>query len=191
MAFDNDDRTVHAARTLLRDYPNVRVEKRSIYEIPYAGEFDFVFSVGVIQFLDHPERAVANLIRALKPGGTLLLWVYAREGNERFLRLVDPVRKHVTSKLSPPVLDWLTYLVSIPFYAFVKIFRPGGSYFRQLRDFRFRHIHLIIFDHLLPPVARYYTREEALALVRGLENPSCHFINQNSWTIIGQKPGNA
>ncbi|MFB3788626.1 MAG: class I SAM-dependent methyltransferase [bacterium] len=188
VAFDNDDRTIQAARSLLGEFPNVRVEKRSIYDIPYENEFDFVFSAGVIQFLENPGCAVINLIRALKPGGTLLLWVYAREGNERFLRLVDPVRKHVTSKLPPPVLDWLTYLVSIPFFGYVKIFRPRGAYFRQLRDFRFRHIHLIIFDHLLPPVARYYTREEALALIHGLENPACHFVNQNSWTVIGQKP---
>jgi len=188
VAFDNDDRTIAAARSLLGGFPQVRVEKHSIYEIPYENQFDFVFSVGVIQFLDNPERAVANLVRALKPGGTLLLWVYAREGNERFLRLVDPVRKHFTSKLSPPVLDWLTYLVSVPFYGFLKIFRPRGAYFRQLRAFRFRHIHLIIFDHLLPPIARYYTREEALALIRGLENPSCHFVNRNSWTVVGQKP---
>lgn len=52
----------------------MRVERRSAYEIGCRDEFDIVFSMGVIHHLAHPERALANMVTAAKPGGRLLIF---------------------------------------------------------------------------------------------------------------------
>ncbi len=188
VAFDNDDRTVQCAKSTLAQFPQALVEKQSIYSIPYQNEFDIVFSVGVVQLLERPQEAVQKLIQALKPGGTLLLWLYAKEGNGFVLKIIDPLRRYFTSKLPPVVLDYFTYTLSLPFYAYLKWIRPRGDYYRILQGFPFRNIHLIIFDHLLPTVAWYFTREEALQLIDALENRTANYINHNSWTVTGSKP---
>lgn len=187
-AFDNDERTVHQAQQTLFEFPNAVAEKQSIYSIPYENEFDFVFSIGVVQLLERPQEAVVQLIRALKPGGTLCVWLYAREGNDFVLRFIDPLRRFFTSKLPPIALDYFTYLFSLPFYTYLKIVRPRGNYYQTLQAFPFRNIHLIIFDHLLPTVAWYFTKEESLALIENLEQKTADFINENSWTVTGRKP---
>jgi 2-polyprenyl-3-methyl-5-hydroxy-6-metoxy-1,4-benzoquinol methylase len=101
VAFDNDDRTVHQAKSTLSEFPNARVEKQSIYTLSYEHEFDVVFSIGVIQLLERPQEAVQKLIQALKPGGVLILWLYAREGNDLVLKFIDPLRRRFTFQTSP------------------------------------------------------------------------------------------
>lgn len=187
VAFDNDDRTVHQAKSTLSEFPNARVEKQSIYTLSYENEFDVVFSIGVIQLLERPQEAVQKLIQALKPGGVLILWLYAREGNDLVLKFIDPLRRRFTSKLPPPVLDYFTYVFSIPFYTYLKLIRPQSDYYQKLQLFPFRNIHLILFDHLLPTVAWYFTREESMQLIDGLEQKTAVYINGNSWTVTGTK----
>jgi len=186
-AFDNDERTVEAAVETLAEFPNTTIEKQSIYSIPYKNEFDIVFSVGVVQLLENPADAVEQLIGALKPGGTLVLWLYAHEGNGFVLKVIDPIRRFFTSKLPPRVLDCFTYLLSAPLYTYIRIFRPKSEYYQTLRQFPFRNIHLIIFDHLLPTVAWYFTKEEALDLISELQDKTADYINNNSWTVTGIK----
>jgi SAM-dependent methyltransferase len=187
VAFDNDDRTVAAARILLKDFPNAAVRKENIYDIQYENEFDFVFSIGVIHHLANPARAVGYLIRAAKPGGVVLLWLYAREGNEWLLWFLDPLRKYITSHLPAGLLHAFTYGLSIPFWLYLRIWRPDGEYYKQLRAFTFRHVHSIIFDQLLPRIAHYYTKEEAQELFRGLSDIRVVHVNDQSWAVTGVK----
>jgi hypothetical protein len=66
-----------------------------------------------------------------------------------------------------------------------------GPYFRLLRGFSFEHLRAIVFDHMIPRIALYYTRAEAEALVRraGLENVEAAWVNRMSWTVRGREPG--
>ncbi len=44
------------------------------YALPFAeGAFDLVVSIGVLQAIDSPERALDEMIRVLTPGGTLVV----------------------------------------------------------------------------------------------------------------------
>src|SRR3989339_1961673 len=165
VAFDNAEGTLASARQTLSSYPNVEVLKMSVYDIPWQDEFDIAFSIGVIHHLKDPKLAVSKLAQAVKPGGTVLVWVYGHEGNEWIVRLVSPVRKYFTSKLPPFILDKLTYFVSAPLYFFVKLFSHKNLYLRQLKDFDFRHIHSIAFDQLLPEIANYWKKEEVINLM--------------------------
>jgi len=185
-AFDNNLNTIKAAKKNLREFDNKKIEFKSIYDIDYENEFDFVFSIGVIHHLKYPKLAIKNLIRALEPGGILLIWVYGYENNEWVVRYINPIRR-ITSHLPTPLTYNLSYLFSVPLYIYLKTFRQKGKYFRHLKKFRFHHIHLITFDHLLPIHAMYYTKEGAKRLLDGMRDIVIIHTNDNSWTVMAKK----
>ncbi len=51
---------------------NVQFEPGDVYDLHLEeGTFDFVYARFLFQHLSHPERALANIVSVLKPGGTL------------------------------------------------------------------------------------------------------------------------
>lgn len=189
-AFDFDERSVAAARNNLKEFPNSQVVFKSIYNIDWHEKFDIAFSIGVIHHLEDPVWALKNMVNALKSGGRLLIWVYSYEGNEWIPRFVDPIRKHITSKLPVPIVHWLAYFCSIPLWLAIKIFRGPTPYLRQLSTFKFWHVHSIVFDQLIPTVANYWKKEEVVALFKQLpvENIQInHPPNGSGWTAIAVK----
>lgn len=190
-AFDFDHRSVAAARRNLAQFGGrAEVLFKSIYDISWQNEFDIVFSIGVIHHLENPRLAIQNLVKALKPGGRIVLWVYSHEGNEWIVKLINPVRKRVTSRLPLPVLHFLSYFVSVPLYLLVKIFKGPGAYLKQISAFKFRHIHSIVFDQLLPKIANYWKKDEALSLLKLPELEVVEIIrpdNRQGWIVTGVK----
>ncbi|MEK7118021.1 MAG: class I SAM-dependent methyltransferase [Patescibacteria group bacterium] len=189
-AFDYDERSVLRARETLKEFSSARVLFKSIDDIDCKDEFDIAFSIGVIHHLKDPKRALANMVTALRTGGTLLIWVYGYEGNEWIVRFVDPVRKHVTSKLPVSLVHVLAYFCSIPLYLFVKLFRGPSDYLKQLATFDFWHIHSIVFDQLIPDVAHYWSKGEVRALIDGLSLTDVRILpppNNSGWILTGRK----
>ena len=193
VAFDYDKRSVEMAKRNLTDFNNVKVEFRSIYDLPWKNEFDIVFCIGVIHHLENPSLAIQNLIKAAKPGGLILIWVYGYENNEWIVRFVNPLRIHFTSKLPPSVLHLISYFFSLPLWFFLKIPFKKSPYLQQISKFEFFHIHSIVFDQLLPEIANYYKKDEAYYLLSShkLKNIGISHCNQNSWTVYGYKQDSA
>jgi len=190
IAFDHDERSVEAAKKNLSEFENIKVEFKNIYEIDWKNEFDLVFSIGVIHHLLDPLKAVKKLIEAVKPGGKILIWVYGYEGNEWIVKFVNPIRKNLTSKMPINIIHFLSYFVSIPLWLWVKVFRGPSAYLKQLSGFKFWHIHSIVFDQFIPEIANYWRKEEAISLLAKNYEIECvqiYHINNNSWTVLGQK----
>ena len=187
-AFDFDERCVRAATKFLAPYTNFSVELRDIYKIDYENQFDLVFSIGVIHHLENPSLALANLARALRPGGTLLVWLYGYENNEWAVRYINPIRK-MTSRLPLPLTHATSYLFSVPLFLGLRLWTPSSGYFRQISRYPFYHIHSIVFDHLLPRIAHYYKRHEVESLFKSLplKGYSMNHNRKMSWTVIGNK----
>ena len=128
--------------------------------------------------------------QAVKPGGTVLVWLYGYENNEWLIRFFDPVRRFLFSKM--PLR--LVYALSMPATALLWVFLKLGlgrtEYMRLIRTFSFRHLRAIVYDHMIPHIAKYYKKEEAIALLEdaGLENVQAHWVNEMSWTVVGNKP---
>ena len=75
--------TKRLVRTYLPDQENrVEVRQASLLQLPFDdGLFDVVFSAGVLHHIpDSPEKAFAELVRVLKPGGVLWIGVYGAGG---------------------------------------------------------------------------------------------------------------
>ncbi len=187
-AFDCNETTVAVARHNLAPFTNCRVELKSIYDLGDHSEYDVVFSIGVIHHLKHPRLAVERLVAALKPGGTLILWVYAHEGNERYRLWFDPIRRAVTSRI-PPILARLLAKVLTVFLKAYALMRDQPEYLVLLRERTFRHVEAMVFDQLLPSTSNYWTRAEVLALAAGLPVRVTQMTHTHgvSWTLIAEK----
>jgi SAM-dependent methyltransferase len=188
-AIDVDSRTIDAAKRNLQEYPSVNVEFKSIYDLDVANKYDVAFSIGVIHHLEYPEIAIKNMVKSVRPGGFVLVWVYGFENNEWLIRYFNPLRRAMFSRL--PLR--LVYALSYPLTVILRLFLVMGlgkiEYFKLLRKFSFNHIRAIVYDHMIPRIARYYKKEEALELLgsQGLENLQIAWVNNMSWTIIGRK----
>jgi SAM-dependent methyltransferase len=181
----------------------VTLVRSDLKNLPMVDDsFDLVFSVGVLHHLDKPEEGLRELWRILKPGGKLLLWVYAKEGNGWILYLVNPLRKIVTSRiptrllriLSIPLTAFLYLLLKILYGPFTKrgeksSFLPYSSYLGSISPFPYREIDNIVVDHLCPPVAFYLSRPELEKMFEMLGPRTLEFRwhHKNSWTVLAQK----
>ncbi len=188
VAFDVDPRSVAVAQKNLAEHSNAKVAEYSIYDIPFENEFDLAFSIGVIHHLADPRKAVANLVRATKPGGRTLIWVYGKEGHTFVKNVVNLVRR-VTCRVPIRLLNWLTAPFSLVWWLYIKLPIHSHPYHRLFRTAPFWHVHSILFDQLLPEIANYWTKEETIALFDGLPVEIEHvtWINRGSWTVIAKK----
>jgi SAM-dependent methyltransferase len=190
LAIDVDDRSLAAAKRTLAPFPAVRIEKRSAYDIGCADAFDLVFSIGVIHHLQHPERALAGMVRAAKPGGRVLIWVYGLENNQWIVWLLDPVRKALFSRLPIGLVHHLALYPTAILWLLLRLGFGRIAYFRLLRSFGFRHLRSIVFDQMLPKIAHYWPRETVERMMRqqGLLDVALIWVNEMSWSAVGTKP---
>lgn len=121
------------ARLTLRNLPHVALKRGSVLEIPYPDQsFDVVFSHGVLHHVPDIERAQREIRRVLKPGGELIVMLYAKY-SLNYLLAIAVVRRIGLA---------LLYLSGI---------RPGGMYGQHLDQARaeglWRYLRLGNFVH--------------------------------------------
>src|SRR5207248_2770153 len=81
--------TIDYARQELGDTP-VSLARASVYDLPFAdGSMDKVVMTEVLEHLDDEPRALAEIKRVLRPGGTLAITV----PNHNYPFLWDPLNK--------------------------------------------------------------------------------------------------
>jgi SAM-dependent methyltransferase len=162
--------------------------------IPLDRDLDFVFSIGVLHHVNDPMPVVHAAYDALRPGGKLVVWLYGREGNESYLRLVGPLRR-ISVRLPPLALSSISHLLNAALSLYLPLCRvlplPLAAYMNNVMGrFTWSKRHLVIYDQLNPRLARYYRREEAeeLLVLGGFENVRLHHRHGYSWTVVGEKP---
>ena len=66
-------------RLTLRDLPHDELRQGSVLDLPFAdGTFDMVFSHGVLHHVPDIKQAQSEIHRVLRPGGELVVMLYAR-----------------------------------------------------------------------------------------------------------------
>jgi SAM-dependent methyltransferase len=190
LAIDVDERSLAAARRTLARFPAVIIDHRSAYAIGRRDEFDIVFAIGVIHHLEDPQRALANMVTAAKPGGRVLIWVYGLENNRWIVDLLDPMRKALFSKLPVGLVHHLSLYPAALLWLVVRLGLGQIAYFRFLRRFGFRQLRVIVFDQMLPKIANYWPRETVERLMReqGILDVRLTWVNEMSWCAVGRKP---
>jgi len=190
LAIDIDERSLASARATLAPHRAMEVRRQSAYELSEVDRFDLAFSIGVIHHLAHPETALANMVRAVKPGGRVMIWVYGRENNGWIVRFADPLRKALFSRLPIGLVHALSLPPTAVLWLALRLGLDRLEYFRLIRRFDFAHLRSIVFDQMLPKIANYWRRDEVEALMTGagLEDVRLSWVNEISWTAIGTKP---
>jgi len=113
---------VDAAFSNTRSLENVHVVQADILNLPFKAPFDLAYSIGVVHHLPVPKAGFLALARHAKPGGRISTWVYGREGNRWIEQFVDPIRKHLTSRLPRFITRCLCFLPAITLFAGLKLF---------------------------------------------------------------------
>ncbi|WP_249144420.1 bifunctional 2-polyprenyl-6-hydroxyphenol methylase/3-demethylubiquinol 3-O-methyltransferase UbiG [Bradyrhizobium lablabi] len=191
VAIDIDEQSLAVARRNLSSFPNAKVFRQSAYEIAFQDHFDIAFSIGVIHHLETPSLALKQMVKAAKPGGNVLIWVYGYENNEWIVRFADPLRKALFSRLPIGVVHHLSLYPTTLLWLLLRLGFGRLTYFQLLRTFSFRHIRSIVFDQMLPRIAHYWRRETVQQLMEdaGLQNVRLQWVNEISWAAIGEKNG--
>lgn len=198
--------SVCTAASNLRDVKNASVVNADLYRLPFSDErFDVIFSIGVIHHLPDPPTGVRELARTLKPGGEFFAWVYAREGNELFILLVEPLRRVISwlpfavGRMISAVLSGILWGIITTVYAPLSRVRRGqrvlerlplSSYLLYLHRLGFRATYVTTFDKLTPKVVSYPTQAEVRQWLEdaGLTGVMISLRNGNSWRARGCKP---
>lgn len=189
-AIDIDEYSLEAARRTLAEFSTVQVEHRSMYNLPQRDQFDIAFSIGVIHHLEYPQRALEAVVRSVKPGGHVLIWVYGRENNRGMTFFLNPLRKLLFSRLPIGFVHGLSALPAGLLWVFLRAGAGRIEYFRLLRRFKFRHLRSIVFDQMLPRIAHYWPKETVCQLMEGagLKDVKLVWVNELSWSAAGTRP---
>jgi len=197
---------VEVAFASTRGLPNAHIVQADIYHLPLRRTFDYAFSVGVLHHLPDPRAGFASLVSKVKSGGHASAWVYGAENNWWIVWLVNPIRKHITSRMPERLLLHLSKIPTAMMYAATKlVYGPlnrsdagrkiakhffYNEYLRAIADFNWREQHSIVFDHLIAPTAFYLSKEEFEKWWQGIGAPDATigWHNENSWRGFGQIP---
>jgi SAM-dependent methyltransferase len=161
-----DLNTTDIGRERTRSFQNVNFIEADIATMNLERQFDVVFSIGVIHHTDHPDATVENLKRHVKPGGKLIIWVYAYEGNFWVRTWVEPIRKRFLGRMSRSRLMAISKLITLgmylPIYTLSRLplrFLPFYDYFGNFVKLSFYRNALNVFDKLNAPQVEFIKRE--------------------------------
>lgn len=163
--------------------------------LPPGLGLDYVVSIGVIQFIRDPLPTLRAARAALRPGGRIVIWVYAVEGNRLYVAAVTALRA-ITTRLPHRALAAVCWGLGWLLDAYILLCRwlplPMRDYMRNTlarvsRDKR----RLTIYDQLNPSYARYHRRQEVQQMLEqaGFTDVRLHHRRGYSWTASGRNPG--
>jgi SAM-dependent methyltransferase len=194
---------VEAAFRNTRDLPNVHVIQADILDLPFRKPFDLAYSIGVIHHLPAPKSGFLALSSHVRPGGRLSIWVYGKEGNLWIEKLVDPVRKNITSRLPRSITRFLCVFPAVTLFAGLKVlYRPArkyewlkkllpySDYLCAISDYSFAENFWNVFDQLVAPTAFYHSQQEVVDWFKAAEANHVEIgrHNSNSWRGTGLMP---
>ncbi len=186
-----------AAFSVLRDNleqePRVELLNLPGQELPADLDLDLIFIIGVLHHIPNPRPTLQAVREALRPGGSVLIWVYGREGNGLYLSLVLPLR-FLTSRLPHAIVAGLVPLLDAILRLYLAVGKripvPAHQYLRKvLGPLTTEQRRLVIYDQLKPAYARYYRRSELENLLRtsGFDDIRLHHRHGYSWTARARK----
>ncbi len=194
---------VEVARRNNRDHENVQVVQSDIHYLPFEPEsFDLIYSLGVLHHLPNPESAFQNLLRYLKPGGRIHIYLYWKPENQpvkqALLSLVAAIRR-ITIHIPHRLLYGLSFPVAaVAFAGFVwpyQLLAASGLNriaermpMKQYAQYPFRVCVNDQFDRLSAPIEFRYTRDEVEGWMRRAELEEIVIRPNYGWCATGRKP---
>jgi glycosyltransferase involved in cell wall biosynthesis/SAM-dependent methyltransferase len=196
---------IFSARESQRDRSNVSLVKGDLFRMPFRREsFDFVYTLGALQNLPEPERGFRSLLEFVKPGGSVIVWVYSRK--RRLMNRIVEAFRFVTLRLPFFTLkkicflcacvDYSTFALTF-FFLPIKVLRRIPLVQKKVRPrirlydrYPFWANYSDWFDRLSAPVRTYFDRRDLERWNErgGLVNVDISPTDNYGWRLYGERP---
>ena len=198
VAVDFSSAINQAARNVA-DRPNVQCVQGDLTRLPVADDsFDFVFSMGVLHHIADTTSTLRGLVRALKPGGRMRLYLYwRRTGVAGALLSVVTFARRFTTRLPFPALRVLCWLLSVILMSVVilpyRLLALAGVNVKDTwplaiyMKYPFNVLYNDQFDRFSAPIEKRYSADEVRLLLEsvGLHDVTVH--SRYGWIGDGVK----
>lgn len=179
---------------------NAHILQGDIYNLPFKKKiFDFVYSLGVLHHLPHPQDGFKKLTPLIKTGGAIFIWVY----NKKKINTLTEMIRRMTSWMPYKPLYWFSFFVAglewifilKPYALLNKLFKIEKildflpAHFKTYSLYPFRVSHADWFDRLSAPVRHYFDREELEDWYKeeNLSNIQITPSKDYGWRVYGEK----
>ena len=195
---------VEVAKRNTESAGKAQVVQADLHRPPFAPEsFDFVYSIGVLHHLPDPEAAFQNLLRYLKPGGEIQIYLYWKpEGQpiKRALLAVVTALRKITTRLPHRINYVLAFPAAVAAFAFfVWPYRllkklPGLKALadklpmKQYANFPFRVCVNDQLDRFSAPIENRYTKQEVAGWLSRANLEQARISSAYGWVGTGRKP---
>jgi SAM-dependent methyltransferase len=193
---------IEASRRNTDMLKNVSLVKGDIFTPPFSeNSFDFVYSIGVLHHLPEPERGFRTLLRLVKDGGSIFIWVYS--DTRKFTNFIIEVLRVFTTRIPLPILKIICFIFAILDYAVISIAKALSKIvslkmflekvlFERVKIYMrypFQVIYADWFDRLSAPIRFYYNRSDLERWFKdaGLQNIIISPTGKYGWRAYGEK----
>jgi glycosyltransferase involved in cell wall biosynthesis/SAM-dependent methyltransferase/uncharacterized protein YbaR (Trm112 family) len=194
---------IDVARLNTEGAGDVHVIQADLHNPPFALEsFDFIYSIGVLHHLPDPEQAFQNLLRYLKPGGDVQIYVYwlpeRRPIKAIMLGGVALARK-LTTRLPHSAVYALAYpsaaIVFLLFvwpYRLMKLLPPLRQLAEQLPMKQYANLPFRVcvndqLDRFSAPIENRYARADVEGLLERASLEGVKVVPNYGWVGTGKK----
>lgn len=182
---------------------NVYLVKGDIYNPPFSEKsFDFVYSIGVLHHLVDPEKGFHSLLRYVKSGGSIFIWVYSKK--RRLTNSLLECLRSMTSGLPMKIIksaslfcgliDWSFFILPYKILSNIKVLKPLVDRITLERikvygQYPFQVCFADWFDRLSAPIRFYYDENDlhGWAERAGLKNIIISPTGNYGWRLYGEK----
>ncbi|HEY2963249.1 MAG TPA: class I SAM-dependent methyltransferase, partial [Pyrinomonadaceae bacterium] len=195
---------VEVARKNTAALENVHVVQADLYHPPFPLEgFDFIYSIGVLHHLPEPESAFQNLLRYLKPGGEIQIYLYwqaeRRPIKSLLLSVVNSAR-NLTTRMPHWAVHALAYPSALAAFVFfvwpyrlMQLVPPlrataANMPMKQYAVLPFRVCVNDQLDRFSAPIENRYTRSQVETWLTSAGLKRSQVIPNFGWLGTGQKP---
>jgi len=131
---------------------NIELIQHDMLQMPFPdASFDIVWAWGSAHHTEDPWRALAEIDRVLKPGGTLLLALYLRTGFTWLHEILRKTLVRTPKKMWLPLARTMAFF-SWPLVALRQLFKQKSRKGEKLSE--------LILDWYFVPIRFYFTPEE-------------------------------
>jgi 2-polyprenyl-3-methyl-5-hydroxy-6-metoxy-1,4-benzoquinol methylase/uncharacterized protein YbaR (Trm112 family) len=183
---------------------SVQVIQADLHQPPFAPEsFDFIYSLGVLHHLPDPEAAFRNLLRFVRPGGEVQIYLYWKPEKQpiksALLAAITAVRQ-VTTRLPHSAVHVLALPAAVAAHVFLvwpyKLLKRVSGFaglaerlpMKQYAAFPFRVCVNDQFDRFSAPIENRYTRREVNEWLTRAGLEETKVAASYGWVGTGRKP---
>jgi SAM-dependent methyltransferase len=175
LGFDVSE-SVFIAQERCAQQGNVEFVQADMAVFPFQQKFDVAVCLAALHHLPSPREGFERLVSAVVPGGTVVIWVYGKEGTRVVRHVVDPIRRFAATRCPLPILNAVSKVLAVLLWVLTHgVYCPLGrlpglrrlarrlplfGYLWYIQAWPLRQLCEMVFDQLLAPVTHYISRQE-------------------------------